>query len=780
MTLPTSDQYSFSTPLLQSSTRSSIISTTSAPLSSRDAVPSTSNGVAAPYSTSSTSAVRSLSSSSALGVPSTIGGSQQPPPYITPSPTASPPVYGTSTSTCIVATASAISCPASNGTMYTPVGDCVGSDASYMVQCDVTYDGGGLIAIAGIGTVEECIEQCTGDDTCIAVAFDPDTGSCYEQSSVIFGSVTASPGIIFAFNVRYVVVPPNSYSSPSDTPASTSSGAPYSTPYVSTVSRSTLATSSSFSEPSAVPISQHCPEDDGKNVTIPDGTWWVVGCGREYDGTILILSNPKSKRQEPGESPADGCLDRCQENLGCEGFTHRDETCVLYSYISGNHSATLGFISGRRRIADEVRISVSSSLQPASTASAESSVPVTSSSVQSSSSSPINGRTTSSAQQSSPSSFSSETSPSSSYRSSGTSRSTSPGDESALSSSTESSRSSSEAVSSSSVEPVPSSTSISLTSSALEESFSSSEPAVPPSSSSLSMFPGITSSSSSHASSQSSSESESERSWSSVAQVSSSSGERITTSSSTLVSSPNEEQLTTLSSTASLDTTSTDDGASTSQTSPFMSSSAESVFTTQISSSLSSQTQTSTSTQPSPTGTILSEAEAQCPRDDRRYVLDNQGELYQIGCSSDTAGGSIHVAGAPNGFKDCFALCDNGPEFYGLECGSFAYAGALNGVGGGNCYFKGYRGADTAFVPSDQNHVGAIRILPGATTSTSATVFSSTPGSTTSTPATFSSSTQSVESSASSGSFTSVRVCYRGIVLKTTPLTIYYSPRQAA
>lgn len=148
----------------------------------------------------------------------------------------------------------------------------------------------------------------------------------------------------------------------------------------------------------------------------------------------------------------------------------------------------------------------------------------------------------------------------------------------------------------------------------------------------------------------------------------------------------------------------------------------------------------SSSARPSPSYVTMRLADVQCPRDDRAYVRDDYGIDYQIGCSSDTTGGSVSNGVAGTSFKDCFAQCDNSYALFDRECTSFAYLGGLDGIGGGTCYFKSYSADDNGFTTSERNLVAGIRIspidvvtaVPGSTTSTSSSAMGNTGGSTTS------------------------------------------------
>ncbi len=87
-----------------------------------------------------------------------------------------------STSVCVTATASPIACPASNGTLYTPVGACIGSSETYMIDCGINYASGGLTMLASVNNSEACIAHCSADNACVAVTFDAQTQSCYERA----------------------------------------------------------------------------------------------------------------------------------------------------------------------------------------------------------------------------------------------------------------------------------------------------------------------------------------------------------------------------------------------------------------------------------------------------------------------------------------------------------------------------------------------------------------------------------------------------------------------
>jgi hypothetical protein len=114
----------------------------------------------------------------------------------------------TTTSSCVTATPSSFTCPQANGTLYIPAGGCIGSSDTFVVFCAVEFTSGGLIRLDDVASEELCIELCSQDVDCVAVAFDTRDRSCYEKSAVVMGNATANPDLIFAIRAA-VYYPPN-------------------------------------------------------------------------------------------------------------------------------------------------------------------------------------------------------------------------------------------------------------------------------------------------------------------------------------------------------------------------------------------------------------------------------------------------------------------------------------------------------------------------------------------------------------------------------------------
>ncbi|KAI7362318.1 hypothetical protein KC354_g7367 [Hortaea werneckii] len=87
----------------------------------------------------------------------------------------------------------------------------------------------------------------------------------------------------------------------------------------------------------------------------------------------------------------------------------------------------------------------------------------------------------------------------------------------------------------------------------------------------------------------------------------------------------------------------------------------------------------------------VTSSDFQCPASNNLIVQDDYGVQYVVSCGTDADPGAYASNGAYNSWNDCFEACSthsidaNGA---GGPCNGFTYAGALNGRGGGTCYFK--------------------------------------------------------------------------------------------
>jgi hypothetical protein len=135
------------------------------------------------------------------GPPATIGGQvySAVPSGVVVLPTAN---SGNSPPCATAGTLNRIICPTADGTIYTPAGDCIGSNTSYIIDCGTSYAGNDVNLISGVADPATCIAHCTDDAACVAVAFDSATNSCLEKRSVALGSGVVDPGVVFALNLR--------------------------------------------------------------------------------------------------------------------------------------------------------------------------------------------------------------------------------------------------------------------------------------------------------------------------------------------------------------------------------------------------------------------------------------------------------------------------------------------------------------------------------------------------------------------------------------------------
>ncbi|KAI7544089.1 hypothetical protein KC331_g7012 [Hortaea werneckii] len=87
----------------------------------------------------------------------------------------------------------------------------------------------------------------------------------------------------------------------------------------------------------------------------------------------------------------------------------------------------------------------------------------------------------------------------------------------------------------------------------------------------------------------------------------------------------------------------------------------------------------------------VTSSDFQCPASNNLVVQDDYGVQYIVSCGTDADPGSYAGSSVFNNWNECFQACSthsidaNGA---GGPCNGFTYVGALNGRGGGSCYFK--------------------------------------------------------------------------------------------
>ncbi|KAI7089578.1 hypothetical protein KC356_g2222 [Hortaea werneckii] len=81
----------------------------------------------------------------------------------------------------------------------------------------------------------------------------------------------------------------------------------------------------------------------------------------------------------------------------------------------------------------------------------------------------------------------------------------------------------------------------------------------------------------------------------------------------------------------------------------------------------------------------------ECPAVNNLVVQDDYGVQYVVSCGTDADPGAYSSSGVFNNWNECFQACSThsiDASGAGGPCNGFTYAGALNGKGGGTCYFK--------------------------------------------------------------------------------------------
>lgn len=172
-------------------------------------------------------------------------------------------------------TATALSCPASNNTIYyAPSGD------AYAIECDIDHPGGDMASSKAI-SLEQCIAACDADIKCVDVSL---SGvACYEKS--VLNPAVHAAGILGARLLRqYTSTPP--------APSTTVDAAP-------------AATMSS--------IAVGCPADNGTVYTTTSGQNFLIECSVDHPGGDLAVV-----RMLGGPSTWFGqCIEACANTTSC-------------------------------------------------------------------------------------------------------------------------------------------------------------------------------------------------------------------------------------------------------------------------------------------------------------------------------------------------------------------------------------------------------------------------------------------------------------------------------
>ncbi|KAK6435340.1 hypothetical protein LTR95_008475 [Oleoguttula sp. CCFEE 5521] len=196
----------------------------------------------------------------------------------------------TSTTSTISATTSAtpVTCPASNGTVYTGV-----TGQRWLVECDVDHQGGDLNVLQ-VATFQGCIDACDKTASCVDVSQSGTT--CYLKS--VLGPAGNAAGIWGA-----KLLPPGSTSS-------------------STASTTSTTTSSA----SATPTTLTCPASNGTTY-LSAGRAFLIECDTDHYGGDISFATVANFQ---------GCVDLCSSTPQCVDVSLSGSTAC---YLKGSLGA---------------------------------------------------------------------------------------------------------------------------------------------------------------------------------------------------------------------------------------------------------------------------------------------------------------------------------------------------------------------------------------------------------------------------------------------------------
>ncbi|RDW89749.1 hypothetical protein BP6252_01781 [Coleophoma cylindrospora] len=342
-------------------------------------------------STASTST--SISTSSTGSSSSTAG-----PTSVSTTISASSSTSSSTTATSAAATPSAVSCPASNNTVYEAT-----SGSQYIIECGIDHAGGDMSAPNPQNAVDlaACIAICDARSGCVDVSLSGT--ACYLKSVVgaaVSNNVYGARLVIAAAIIPTTTsVPATSTGSSSSTALTTSESTTISSSSISLpTSTSTIVSSSpsttlstTSTSAAATPSAVSCPASNNTVFIATSGNQYLIECGVDHSGGDM--SSPNGQYA----SGLSSCIAQCDARAGCVDVSLSGSACYLKSSVgaaisNGVFGARL--LSGASSSATSLTSSTASSITTSSSISTSlsvstSSVPLTSSSESASSSSAI-------------------------------------------------------------------------------------------------------------------------------------------------------------------------------------------------------------------------------------------------------------------------------------------------------------------------------------------------------------------------------------------------------
>ncbi|KAG9757355.1 hypothetical protein KCU75_g11842, partial [Aureobasidium melanogenum] len=237
----------------------------------------------------------------------------------------------TATSGSVSSTTSAA--PASS-TSATTVGG-----VSFFIEFDITFDGISIdldiiLAKRAGNSLQDCLTTCAAHTECVATAYNSNTTSCTFFSSFDKSTRRSAPGIDFA----QVTGRANNSTSSAANNGTSSTGAPF--PSTTQNNNGTSVTASpnpgnNGTFPNAESII--CPEYNDQVLQETDGSQYLIRCGLEIEGIVLLTRKARMVRRQAtfGNDWIVDCIDSCSAMDTCVGTTYNSAqgSCTFYSTV---------------------------------------------------------------------------------------------------------------------------------------------------------------------------------------------------------------------------------------------------------------------------------------------------------------------------------------------------------------------------------------------------------------------------------------------------------------
>ncbi|KAH0016993.1 hypothetical protein KCU78_g7669, partial [Aureobasidium melanogenum] len=284
------------------------------------------------FSNSSSSSTQ-LSSTSSRSVPLGTGSSS----IISTSSTAGAGAGSGSNNSTATATSgsgsSTTSAAPASSTSATTIGG-----VGFFIEFDITFDGISIdldiiLAKRAGNSLQDCLTTCAAHSECVATAYNSNTTSCTFFSSFDKSSRRSAPGIDFA----QVTGRSNSTSSAANNGTS-STGAPF--PSTTQNNNGTSVTASpnpgnNGTFPNAESVI--CPQYDDQVLQDTDGSQYLIRCGLEIEGIVLLTRKARMVRRQAtfGNDWIVDCIDSCAAMDTCVGTTYNSAqgSCTFYSTV---------------------------------------------------------------------------------------------------------------------------------------------------------------------------------------------------------------------------------------------------------------------------------------------------------------------------------------------------------------------------------------------------------------------------------------------------------------